>query len=96
MSDNPIFSEPIWAIVELFGRNVIAGEVSGNAHAAERVEIAPSGRLIGNISAPRITIADGAHFKGTVDMERSGEPAPIGSIRHLAPAASEYNWAATT
>jgi len=52
---------------------VIAGEVSGNAVAAERVEIAPSGRLTGDIASPRITIADGAHFKGSVDMERSAE-----------------------
>lgn len=28
MSENPIFSEPTWAIVEPFGRSVIAGEVS--------------------------------------------------------------------
>jgi cytoskeletal protein CcmA (bactofilin family) len=56
---------------DLFGRNItIAGEVAGNAHAAERVEIAPSGRLTGNIQAPRITIADGAHFRGNVDMEQ--------------------------
>ena len=59
---------------DLFAKTIlIAGEVTGNAHAAERVEIAPSGRLTGNISAPRITIADGAHFKGTVDMERGTE-----------------------
>ncbi|HUD70674.1 MAG TPA: polymer-forming cytoskeletal protein [Dongiaceae bacterium] len=56
---------------DLFARNiVIAGEVTGNAFAAERVEIAPSGRLSGDITSPRITIADGAHFKGAVDMER--------------------------
>jgi len=61
---------------------VIAGDVLGNAYAKERVEIAPTGRLNGNISAPRITIADGAHFKGSVDMERASEaarksPAPV-------------------
>jgi len=56
---------------DLFARHiVIAGDVSGNAHAAERVEIAPSGRLSGDIVSPRITIADGAHFKGSVDMEQ--------------------------
>jgi len=49
---------------------VIAGEVTGSAFAAERVEIAPTGRLSGDITSPRITIADGAHFKGSVDMER--------------------------
>jgi cytoskeletal protein CcmA (bactofilin family) len=53
---------------------VIAGDVSGNAFAAERIEIAPTGKLIGDIHSPRITIADGAHFKGSVDMERAGEP----------------------
>ena len=54
---------------------VIAGDVQGNAYAKERVEIAPTGRLNGDIASPRITIADGAHFKGSVDMERSGEAA---------------------
>jgi len=54
---------------------VIAGEVSGNAFAAERVEIAPTGRLSGDIHSPRITIADGAHFKGSVDMERGASDA---------------------
>ena len=49
---------------------IIAGDVTGNAFAAERVEIAPTGRLTGDIASPRITIADGAHFKGSVDMER--------------------------
>jgi cytoskeletal protein CcmA (bactofilin family) len=49
---------------------VIAGDVQGSVHAKERVEIAPTGRLTGDIASPRITIADGAHFKGSVDMER--------------------------
>ena len=64
---------------------VIAGDVQGNAYAKERVEIAPTGRLNGDIASPRITIADGAHFKGSVDMERSVEPARKAS----APAKSE-------
>ena len=59
---------------DLFAKTiVIAGEVTGNAAAAERVEIAPTGRLLGDIASPRITIADGAHFRGSVDMERSAE-----------------------
>ena len=41
------------------GKKVL-GQVDDSFSAAERVEIAPSGRLIGNIAAPRITIADGA------------------------------------
>ena len=54
---------------------VIAGDVQGNAFAKERVEIAPTGRLNGDIASPRITIADGAHFKGSVDMERGNNEA---------------------
>lgn len=52
---------------------VVAGDVTGSAFAAERIELAPTGRLTGDIHSPRITIADGAHFKGSVDMERAGE-----------------------
>lgn len=57
---------------DLFAKTiVIAGDVTGHAFAAERIEIAPTGRLTGDIHSPRITIADGAHFKGSVDMERA-------------------------
>ncbi len=62
---------------DLYARTiVVSGEVTGSAFAAERVEIAPSGRLLGDITSPRITIADGAHFKGSVDMERGDRGAP--------------------
>jgi cytoskeletal protein CcmA (bactofilin family) len=47
---------------------VIAGRVVGNVVAAEKVEILPSGILEGNIRAPKIAIAEGAQFKGSVDM----------------------------
>jgi len=48
----------------------IAGSVIGNVIATERVEIKNEGRVTGNIRAPRITIADGALFRGSVEMER--------------------------
>jgi cytoskeletal protein CcmA (bactofilin family) len=47
---------------------VVSGEVVGDCRATHRVEIQASGRLIGNISAPRVVIAEGAAFKGTSDM----------------------------
>jgi len=47
---------------------VIAGEVIGDCQATERVVIEASGRLTGNIRAPRIMIAEGATFRGTSDM----------------------------
>jgi cytoskeletal protein CcmA (bactofilin family) len=51
----------------------IAGRIVGNVTATERVEILPSGILEGNIRAPKIAIAEGAQFKGSVDM--GGKPA---------------------
>jgi cytoskeletal protein CcmA (bactofilin family) len=47
---------------------VIAGEVTGDCQAGERVVIEATGKLTGNIRAPRIVIAEGATFRGTSDM----------------------------
>lgn len=47
----------------------IAGTVTGNVSGTERVEIAAEGRLVGDVKAPRLQIAEGATFKGHVDMD---------------------------
>ncbi len=54
---------------------VIAGELVGDCHATERVEIEAAGRLNGNIRAPRVVIVEGATFRGNSDMapRREGE-----------------------
>jgi len=55
---------------EVAGSNVVvAGHVTGNVTAADRVDIQPGARLIGDIKSARLTIADGASFKGNVDMD---------------------------
>ena len=46
----------------------IGGRVFGNVTASDRVEVAPSGSLEGDVAAPRIIIAEGAFFKGRVEM----------------------------
>ena len=51
----------------------IQGEVQGNVHAEERIELAASGTVKGDLVAPRIVISDGARFKGTVDMDKPGD-----------------------
>ena len=53
----------------------IIGEVLGNITAEETIEIRETGKLRGNITAPRLVIADGAFFKGSVEMERQSNPA---------------------
>jgi cytoskeletal protein CcmA (bactofilin family) len=54
---------------------VVLGEVTGNVTATERVDIRDNGSVDGDLSAPRIAIADGAHFRGSIDMQKSGKPA---------------------
>jgi cytoskeletal protein CcmA (bactofilin family) len=48
----------------------ITGEVHGNVTAEEKVEIRETGKLRGDIVAPRLVIADGAFFKGSVEMDK--------------------------
>ena len=47
----------------------VSGQVTGNIAASERVELKADGRMVGDIKSPRILIADGATFKGNVDMD---------------------------
>lgn len=55
---------------DISGQSVsIAGQVTGDVTARERVDIQAGGRLVGDVKASRFTIADGASFKGAVDME---------------------------
>ncbi len=53
---------------------IIQGEVVGNVTASERVEIKDNGSVDGDIVSPRVAIAEGAHFRGSVDMQRKGAP----------------------
>ena len=51
---------------------VVVGMITGNITADDKVEIAPSGTVNGDIRAPRVSISDGAKFKGSIDMDRKG------------------------
>jgi cytoskeletal protein CcmA (bactofilin family) len=51
----------------------IAGQVTGNISASDRVELKSDCRVVGDIKAPRVLIADGASFKGNVDMDRGNK-----------------------
>lgn len=50
----------------------VDGEVSGDISANEKVVISKSGNVRGNIVAPRVTLEDGAIFKGSIDMDPAG------------------------
>ncbi len=47
----------------------VAGEVEGNLFGDDEVVLRESGRLLGNITAPRVALEDGSKFKGSIDME---------------------------
>ena len=51
----------------------VGGKVIGNVRGLEVLELLPSGSIEGDVAAPRVVIADGAFFKGQVEMTDSGE-----------------------
>ena len=51
---------------------IILGEVTGNVTATEKVDIRDNGSVDGDIASPRVAIAEGAHFRGAIDMQRAG------------------------
>jgi cytoskeletal protein CcmA (bactofilin family) len=58
---------------EVFAKAVIVlGEITGNVTATEKVDIRDKGSVDGDIISPRVAIAEGAHFRGSVDMQRTG------------------------
>lgn len=63
---------------------VVLGKVRGNVSATDRVDIRAEGALTGDVAAARISIEDGAFFKGGIDIRK-----PDGKSSASAPASSE-------
>jgi cytoskeletal protein CcmA (bactofilin family) len=89
---------------QVFAKSVvILGEVTGNVTASEKVDIRDNGSVDGDIAAPRVAIAEGAHFRGSIDMQRQGatasakpEPKAEKAEAKPAPAAASQPAAAST
>jgi cytoskeletal protein CcmA (bactofilin family) len=58
---------------------VVLGKVKGNLTASDRVDIRSDGSLTGDVIAARISIEDGAYFKGGIDIRKGGAPAAASS-----------------
>ena len=54
---------------------VVLGKVRGNLSASDRVDIRSDGSLTGDVVAARISIEDGAFFKGGIDIRKAGQKA---------------------
>jgi cytoskeletal protein CcmA (bactofilin family) len=55
---------------------VVLGKVRGNLTASDRVDIRSDGSLTGDVIAARISIEDGAFFKGGIDIRKGGQAQP--------------------
>jgi len=58
---------------------VVLGKVRGNCQASDRVDIRSEGSLTGDVIAARISIEDGAFFKGGIDIRKPGAEAKGGT-----------------
>src|SRR5689334_5151921 len=77
---------------QVFAKSVIVlGEVTGNVTASDKVDIRDNGSVDGDIISPRVAIAEGAHFRGSVDMQRKGAAQP----QPAKPAAQQQGSSAT-
>jgi cytoskeletal protein CcmA (bactofilin family) len=51
----------------------VEGQVRGDLEGAERVVVKATGNVVGNLRAPRVSLENGAQFKGSIDMEQAAE-----------------------
>jgi cytoskeletal protein CcmA (bactofilin family) len=73
---------------EIFAKVVVVlGDVHGNIMASEKVDIRDNGSVDGDIVAPRVAIAEGAHFRGSVDMQKKAEPSRPAHQAEIKPSA---------
>lgn len=54
---------------------IVLGKVRGNVNASDRLDIRSEGSLTGDVTAQRISIEDGAFFKGGIDIRKPGQDA---------------------
>lgn len=51
---------------------IVEGTVTGNINATERIELLEHGSVEGDITSPKIAMAEGAEFRGKIDMAAKG------------------------
>jgi cytoskeletal protein CcmA (bactofilin family) len=67
---------------------VIHGDVRGNITATDKIEIRETASVDGDVVAPRVAISEGAHFRGSIDMQRSTDAKAGAKPAESKPAAS--------
>ena len=70
----------------VFAKSIaVDGETKGDLHATERVSVHVNARVQGNIIAPRVSIEEGAHFKGSIEMDPAAVEKALGKSNTTAP-----------
>lgn len=67
---------------------IVLGSVKGNLHAKERIELKKEASVQGDLTTARIMIEEGAYFKGSIEIDRSGEktnPKTVSSSQNQTP-----------
>ena len=63
----------------VFAKSIaVDGETKGDLYATERVSVHVNARVQGNIIAPRVSIEEGAHFKGSIEMDPAAVEKALG------------------
>lgn len=63
---------------DLYAESIqVVGRVRGNLAARQKIELVAGGYLEGNIQTPKVIVAEGAVFKGNVDMSQPAQPAGL-------------------
>lgn len=64
---------------DVYARSIaVDGETKGDLYAAERVSVHVNARVQGNIIAPKVSIEEGAHFKGSIEMDPAAVEKALG------------------
>lgn len=64
---------------------VVDGTMEGDLYGSERVAIRKNAQVIGNVTAPRVSLEDGARFKGSIEMDQQAVDAALGTSRTSKP-----------
>jgi len=75
---------------------VILGQVQGNVEATDKVDIRREAKLVGDITTARISIEDGALFKGSIDIRKPEPKSTATSTVQPAAAASSSSASAAS
>src|SRR5579864_2574007 len=59
---------------------IVQGKLEGNIHASDRVDLKQSAIVVGDITTQRISIDEGAHLKGSVNIQKEAPKEVLGGI----------------